>query len=539
MRIHQWLIPAMLSLLPLTLTNQLKAQDPYQTVGNQLLDQGGIAMPYQDYGQGMPNQPFPIPDSSGQSIPPYSQVSWAPEEQAPFQPGMNPWPQISPFEYAWSQHRVDDGLWVHETRNHEIKYHFDISAMLATIRPPERTRIGDEDIDPSQHFLLIPEIWPVTDTRNVYDSKMTGGIQFKWGFDQEDDQGVEVNAFYLPYTSQTKHLGTRNGDPDNTADIDLFAPGILVNTDETWFSGFTPGERELRFDISQDYTYSHHAWGANTDWFMSPIYKRGNIRIRPLLGARYVGVKERFKFEGIDSGDLYGIVATTSTTSSGGGGTGTGTGTDTGSGTGTGTSTTRTAYVDGIIFDGPTQFSTLSSATETHLFGPEIGIDYVLGGKKFQINGSSRFGLMANKEKMRLRGKGFGGVFSFREIDFGDDDDDTDTDTDIAGEVLFDFDYDPDRVFSTTKSHMHVSPMFIQDFNMEVAILDLIPFIRKSSYFDKAVLKVGYSFLIATEIARPESIIVWNDQPIDPQINSKNRTNWWIQSLNLGIEWRY
>jgi hypothetical protein len=549
MRIHQWLIPAMISLLSVTITNSLVAQDPYQTVGNHLLDQGGLQMPaqgyggtpspgyggdmsYQGYSGGASGEPFNIPASSGQFIPQHSAVSTAPAGQASFQEGMNPWPQISPFDHAWSQHRIDDGLWVNETRNDSIKYHFSTAAMIATVRPPERTRIGEEAIDPDQHIRLETIVWPSTDTRNVYDSKATGGIQFKWGLEQEDEQGLELSGFYIPNVNRVTHLGTRNGDPTDPGDYNLTIPGILVNTDLLWLSGEVSGERRLRFDTSQRYSYTHEAWGANSSWYMSPLYKRGNIRIRPLLGVRYVGIGETFRFEGVDSGDRYAIAAVGGTTGTTGATGGTGTG---------GTGTTQTAVeITGIIFDGPEQYTTLTSATNSHLFGPELGLDYVLGGKTFQFNGSTRFGLMANREELKVSGTGFGGAFSTRSIFSG-------TTTGGTGgaaggvpvESTFDFDFDPDRVFKSTKSHMHVSPMFTQDINMEVAVLDLIPFINKKSFFDKAVVKVGYSVVIATEVARPESIIKWNDQPQDPQINSKRRTNWWVQSLNLGLEWRY
>jgi hypothetical protein len=207
------------------------------------------------------------------------------------------------------------------------------------------------------------------------------------------------------------------------------------------------------------------------------------IKLHPEWGLRYMYIRERFFFDGADSGlaltffpdglpDL---------------------------------STPPVAVVD--PYD-----SSLRSSVRSHLAGPQIGMRYELGGDIFRIWGAGRFGLFANREHIHLEGFGIGDGFGPNFVQ--------------------------DSPFSDNQVHTHVSPMFEYAVNADFKVFGVIPVFRRMDFLEQAKLRVGYSITSVLEVARPGSSIVWQGLPQYPRIRV-DREAWYIRSWHFGIHWEY
>jgi len=146
--------------------------------------------------------------------------------------------------------------------------------------------------------------------------------------------------------------------------------------------------------------------------------------------------------------------------------------------------------------------TSLLSTTKTSLGGPEIGLLFEAGGDSVLMRAKSTVGLMANHETIHLEGAGNG--YSH---------------------------------FVTNRSHTHVSPLFEQTINFDAAVFEVLPLLKHVQLLEHARLSVGYTFLVVGEVVRPTDTIVYNPFPTDPGI-SVNRTYWFMNSWNVGVEWR-
>jgi len=158
------------------------------------------------------------------------------------------------------------------------------------------------------------------------------------------------------------------------------------------------------------------AWGTNATWMSTPLVDKNNLKVRSLVGVRYMKVKEAFGFVGRDSGLIYSDATTitgirpdlklfshpTGTDENEDGiidNAGVVEDDDAGATTGTATGF-FVAPLDPITGIPTRPYTTfVDNKVDTHLAGPEIGFQFDLGGDKFKIWGQTKLGLMANQER--------------------------------------------------------------------------------------------------------------------------------------------
>jgi hypothetical protein len=80
--------------------------------------------------------------------------------------------------------------------------------------------------------------------------------------------------------------------------------------------------------------------------------------------------------------------------------------------------------------------------------------------------------------------------------------------------------------------------MFEQQINAKMPIFGIVPYLNKMEMFERATLNVGYTFLFIGDIYSPQNTIVWNQYPNTPTFQN-NKSNFYNQMVNLGVEWTY
>jgi hypothetical protein len=507
MRRQHWSAPVLSVLLCLASGASLFAQGPAPGAGDEhrlayaeafprepRYDAGG---PYVDpdgdpWGQ-PPPYPYPAPQglAFGQQgyVPTHHQVSVGPVGGASYQPQMLPYPEISPFaEEQFNQHIVEDGLWMNDSNSRGRQYFFTLQGMYARMRKPGRRPVAFND-DPT---LLIPPVLPgqpeffqpvkLGETAFRHDLKSEGAIA-KFGFWNPDDSALVIEGFWITDVSETYEKGGGNE----------LVPGSLRDThgiplDDGAFGVTVP------FDKYFGLTYSQEAFGLSADWYHTPWLNGDAYDVRLLTGFRYLHIQEKFGFVGADSALTY-VVGP-----------------------------------DGFVIPGtvganpagnPPYESYFDSRVYSHLFGPEIGLQYDLGGERLKLGGHTKIALAANLEKNLLSGDnigdGFGRGFGGNGINNP---------------------FPEHNPFKQRDDTSHVSSIFEQNFFIEANVFGYIPYLRKWQILEEAKVRVDYTFLYASEISRPENNIIYRGLPLYPELKI-SRSQWHMNNWNFGIIWDF
>ena len=157
------------------------------------------------------------------------------------------------------------------------------------------------------------------------------------------------------------------------------------------------------------------------------------------------------------------------------------------------------------------------------MVGPEIGVRYDLGGKKFKLWGQTKFGILANSERTRLSGDNIGMVTRQNNFNLPSPENNR-----------------PNR-FSDRKNNSHVSPILEQSIFMEAPIFSSIPLLKRVKILRNARFRFGYTLVYVGEVARPYESIVWRGHPAEglyPTIDV-DRSSWWTKNLSYSINWSY
>ncbi len=325
---------------------------------------------------------------------------------------------------------------------------------------------------------------------------------------------------------------------------------LRVLADGTTFGGVT-APYDLDFKIN---LYSE-LYGGNVDWIMNPVINGKFFRVRPIVSPRYFCLREGLHFFGRDSGLVYGDP------SGGGGGGGGGGGNQTlspdlklhstpnglddngdfiidnaglfedgqqqgGGGGGGGGGQQNQDQVPFLQFQDQFRYpisSYLNNDVQSQLGGADVGLTYDFGGHSLLVTGTTRFGLLANYEQIKISGDNI--AMHTR-----------------ASNLL-----DPSpanatpNAFTAEQSHMHVSPMFEQSFNAEAPLFRYVPVIRRIGFVEKAQFRFGYSFMYIGHVVDPTSSILWQGNPaagLFPLIKV-NRDSYTAHSYNFGISWQF
>lgn len=513
---------------------------------------------------------------------------------------VNAFPQITPFEKMFQQHRVDkNGLWTYQSSNQGRRYFYSMEALFARYQNPGGALIGHAGSE-SYLDMVEEELIDAADEEffdqfseneglNYFDQQHYNkvpklnapGARLRWGWYNDDESGFEITGWYITRADSEWSAiedSTHKPNPANQAIMDiLLSPPNYIDPSGTGVVSSIPGittaqvnevlQNELMnlgglplddgtlegvtvpYDLDFRVKSVSQAWGTNATWLSTPIVDKKALKIRGLAGARYMQIREGFGFVGRDSGLLYsdatniagirpdlklfslptgtdenedGIVDNAGVVedeSSGGGSTGTST-------------AFFVAPVDPVTGQPVIPYTTyVNSSVRTHLGGPEVGFQFDIGGDKFKIWGQTKVGIMANQEQIDLEGDNVG-------MGIRADPDDVDRPKALIDPTT---DNPNPNAFTDSQKHTHVSPLFEQSIFMEMAIFDKLPVLKRMKMLEEAKFKVGYTYIVAGEIARPYDSIRWQGMPtrgLFPSIEV-DRKSWSVGTWSVGLDWMY
>jgi hypothetical protein len=518
--------------------------------------------------------------------------SWKADAQSPFDPGFagytpvaaqvpegfNPYPTISPYDNAFSETYYENGHWLFNSNNNtQYRYYAGVEALIARGAPPKSAKVGagrnvitpwfdrgenaidNDDLGrsplPSFHNELFGGTgpYPASNTGFMFSPSMDG-FQVRLGVESANGQIFEMSGMgifpghsHLVRGAPILRVGPKDGPPDAVIYIQDFifrnpsdglvgvspGPGFDVRTDIVDLDAvgaFNPGVpvddgsilgTVIRMDTYQRMTNRQEVHGAQASVLQMPSRQVGHFTVRPLFGVRYFNARQGFDLEGHDSGLDYEIK-------------------------------TEVDDEDALLIGGALDIDAivrtpvrmyLTSDVDTHLGGAEVGWRYTAGGNSFKLEGETRLGVMGAQEKITVRSRGFGQPYLFNQPD------------EPAGN--FNPFYDPDLQTVDTQQNAYVTPTVQQSINTTTRPFEYIPVFRSIPLFREANFKAGYTILAVLQMSRPESSIIYEtgngaippgfgpffgtpegDPSLIPR-SKVDRSLWYVQYFNLGLEWVY
>jgi hypothetical protein len=95
-----------------------------------------------------------------------------------------------------------------------------------------------------------------------------------------------------------------------------------------------------------------------------------------------------------------------------------------------------------------------------------------------------------------------------------------------------------DTTFADEENHTHASPMFEQSIFAEMDLLKYVPIIKHCSLFDGATFRVGYTYTVVGNVARPGDSVSWRGFPDFPSVSVSPKT-WSTDNWSFAFDWRY
>ncbi|MFN9720613.1 MAG: hypothetical protein ACK58L_18090, partial [Planctomycetota bacterium] len=305
-----------------------------------------------------------------------------------------------------------------------------------------------------------------------------------------------------------------------------------------------PGEfngTTVPYDLQFILKHSIETIGGSADWAFNPAYESGRFTVRPIFGGRYLRLNETLQFYGegttlawgtadgdapinvkvptpADLIDQDGDFIVDNINEGAGGNTG----------------ANNSEFTPTV---GPTDLivqSYLLNNVKSSLSGPQVGLQYDLGDRDgLQITGASRFGLMFNQERIRLRGDNIVDFMGREQVP------DPVTGQNVA---LRGFDTDGTlNEFTDSSSSTHLSPLFEQGITAQIPLFRRVPVLKDMWQFEDANLTLGASFLWVGQVADPNQSILFQSSPVDnvfPSI-TPDRMSFYQTNFNVGVNWSY
>lgn len=455
-------------------------------------------------------------------------------EAAGWPAGATQWPYVSPYTAPpLDQTTYQDGFWFNEQNRGSRKYFTYLAATLNTYADPDDVLVGDPNAPAfpagpnpgtatgNQNALAgaLFDPAPAADWSNVEDQMSGGGFYGIAGWMNPNDTGVFVTGFWAEEGGASFNPVNANGNIDvRTASDNLLVAVSVPLFDGQGFSDLPvvpPNQTSQRvfgggaqiYDALYKLAWQSQAYGAGVGFLGSSLYRTETMKLRPVFGMRYLNIRENATFDGIDSGFGYTFVRA--------GGVGTGTGANALVGIG--------RPIQATVVDLDLRLNShLRSNTKAHLGGPEVGLAFELGGDRFNIQLQSKLGILANHSTREIDGFGIGRTFP-----------------QVGTTPITPIPNDPTlTAFQQQETTTHVSPTFEQSILLSAPILAYVPGVRKLRVFEEANFNIGYTWLVAGAVYRPGNVIDWAGFPNFPTINS-DKTTWFLQSVNFGVEWDY
>ena len=392
-------------------------------------------------------------------------------------------------------------------------------------------------------------------------------MSFMWSSDVSERLGIDPGLGRGDQTAALLQLINTPEDPNDattviprnlsdlagvlgpTIDVDLILQNNLLNLRGIPFDDGTVTELDdgtvfggaaAPFDLEFNLEIESETYGTSLMSYLNPIYKANRLKVRPIVGLRYMHIREALKFRGIDSGLTYddqdpddpifpdvklhslpngfdddgdgivdnaGLVEDMFQAQGGGGGGGQG----------------MFRFIQyRSPFVSPIE-STFSSESRVHLVGPEIGMQYEMGGGNFRMLGHTTVAMLGNFERLALRGNNFGVIT--RDNNF------------VPRSPA-----NPDpNAFSDRETHSHVSPLLEQSISFEGPIFRYLPVFQRFRVLNGAVFRIGYTYTLINEVVRGPSSVRYTSNPAQglfPEVSAK-RGNWYVRNFNLGVHWSF
>lgn len=553
MRTRQWLASLLSGCLAVTGGLSASAQAP----------------PFPQYGPGNPDAVGTLPPPYNTNYGPAPQ-SYTGMEQAGYPPGANAWPNVSPYMGpAVDQTTNEGGTWFNRQLSGNRKYYFSTEFLLGATQKGADRRIGAygvNEIEPPQpgsvwinhnqlffESLILSPVnnmpdrfvndtggggggngastgdYPIFTERNISnmgDPTQSLGVRTTWGWFNPDQTGFQVSGFWLGQTGADYFAGT--GLPYDESDATFFPgynevhlraiaglPLAGADSDGDGGGGLQGNGFVMPFDIFYKIHTESQLAGSNIDWYWSAIYERPSLMIRPVAGARFVRIREGFTFDGADSGLGYTVTPATATGGGGGGA----------------TTTNQIFAPEDYPGDFDPEFripnvltAHLASKTRSLMAGPEAGLRFDIGGDHFKVWTHSKLGLLANNTHQELNGFNIGDAHFVR----------NGRTTTVMPRNSPDL-----TAFGSQASSTWLSPMFEQSIFFKSHLLGFVPVLNKARFLNQAEFQAGYTLLVIGQVARPARQIDWQAYPVNPRLQSTDRTTFTNGTFSVGVEWSY
>jgi len=402
-------------------------------------------------------------------------------------PAQNAWPETSPFtQHRVEEHFNDRGLWQYEADdNFACRRIFSLEYLYGHGAKPGNHVIGDPNFrdlrfDPDDVAgVLFP-----TQSTALYGPLFHNGMRVRYGYENPDDSGMILSGFILFENSASNRQFQINqvlGNLQALASIPV--------------SDGAGGGISLPFDTAFFQQFTQEIMGADWDYYFMPFFVRPAFKVKMLLGAKYLRMSESFLVRGSDSGLGYGL------------------------------DIPPLPVFELPYFITDPYTTIVNSSVTNNLVGPVLGLRYDLGGEKFKLWGQSKFGVMADIESRSVSSSNLGQFkVAFPEAVI---------EPNVLPGPAAGNPPPPSRV---TLNNTHMAALFDQQFNLEVPIFEMIPWVNHLYLFKHANFRVGWQYVVVSEVARAANQIRWN---INAAGIDSHRTWFSYNAVNFGVDWKW
>jgi hypothetical protein len=294
-----------------------------------------------------------------------------------YPPSFNGYPGVSPYDHAYQQTRNQDGLWFEEWRDNVRQWEFGLEALAWRMRRPGYERVGFPI--PLTFFMQpttaagggagtavadpnLQNISRLQDLGGIRDDLSSLGIRPRLGFTNADESGFEMSGFLLVEHQEelTLLLGTSPAPGLARRPPGVAAQTLTLNYMEIPLVNLLTGQATttLFFDRRGQVLYDSQAWGAEGQFFTTPLIGRSGNKVRGSYGLRYIGTREGLEIRLNDS------------------------------------------------LNGQTR---VDAVVNSQLVGPEIGARWDLGGSRLRLTTYGKIGALVNTQRISLGASNYAG----------------------------------------------------------------------------------------------------------------------------------
>ncbi|MCA8986755.1 MAG: hypothetical protein KDA78_03895 [Planctomycetaceae bacterium] len=508
---------------------------------------------------------------------------------------LNPYPGIDMYRYGFQQNINQNGLWYQELRNSSKNYYGRVEYIVPVYNSPgdklfgyggiETGIVATDRIPPS--YFSIPRdqgtvttgggnnnsntsiagrevydrYFPYYEFNEMFDDMSGSGIALEFGVESEDGSGWAINGWYggesnesysnggVPRRAYTPIAGGDpfaflGNDPLYVLELSALNGSLPIN------NGSGVADR-IPFDTLYEMQYSQQAWGSGLKFYRPAISRGDWYQFRPIVGLRYLNIREGFNFRGLDSGAEYeflnfndidvpqefetllqldfGFVTVGNNNTGQPGFEGR-----------PDPSTFNDGPIEGIqSVVNPVDFfptnpyeTQVAASTQAQAAGPELGIEAEFGGDTTRLILTAIGGLTATRENIRLDGFGVYNHF------INNVDPDADILTPDGGEMGTGVGglLDEDTRFRDRATSTHVSPILDLSLRFESQLFQYVPVLNRFEFFEEAHFSTSYGFLYVGNLSRPQNSVNYTTFPINPSLDP-NRSGWTMTQWTFGLTW--